>query len=60
LTGKRLPKGGARGDFVEYVNSILRLLITHKIIEDHRGTIEVMSEKGFGTTFILRLPVIGF
>lgn len=38
----------------------LGMALTHKIIEDHRGTIEVMSEKGLGTTFILRLPVIGF
>ena len=36
----------------------LGMALTHKIIEDHRGTIEVMSEKGLGTTFILRLPVI--
>ncbi|MBM4352115.1 MAG: hypothetical protein FJ106_19765 [Deltaproteobacteria bacterium] len=38
----------------------LGMALTHKIIEDHRGTIEVMSEKGLGTTFILKLPVIGF
>jgi len=36
----------------------LGMALTHKIIEDHRGTIEVMSEKGLGTTFTLRLPVI--
>jgi len=36
----------------------LGMALTHKIIEDHRGTIEVMSEKGLGTTFILKLPVI--
>jgi two-component system sensor histidine kinase AtoS len=36
----------------------LGMALTHKIIEDHRGTIEVMSEKGVGTTFIVRLPVV--
>jgi nitrogen-specific signal transduction histidine kinase len=36
----------------------LGMALTHKIIEDHRGTIEVMSEKGMGTTFVLMLPVI--
>jgi two-component system sensor histidine kinase AtoS len=36
----------------------LGLALTRKIIEDHRGTIEVVSEKGMGTTFIVRLPVV--
>jgi len=36
----------------------LGMAITHKIIEDHRGTIEVASEKGKGTTFVLGLPVV--
>ncbi len=35
----------------------LGMALTHKIIEDHRGTIEVMSEQGMGSTFTLRLPV---
>jgi PAS domain S-box-containing protein len=35
----------------------LGLALTRKIIEDHRGTIEVVSEKGMGTTFTLLLPV---
>ncbi len=35
----------------------LGMALTHKIIEDHRGTIEVMSEQGRGSTFIVRLPV---
>ena len=35
----------------------LGMALTHKIIEDHRGTIEVMSEQGKGSSFILRLPV---
>jgi PAS domain S-box-containing protein len=36
----------------------LGMALAKKIIEDHRGAIEVMSEKGFGTTFVLRLPVV--
>jgi signal transduction histidine kinase len=36
----------------------LGMALTRKIIGDHRGTIEVMSEKGIGTTFVLRLPVV--
>jgi two-component system sensor histidine kinase AtoS len=35
----------------------LGMALTHKIIEDHRGTIEVRSDLGHGSTFILRLPV---
>ena len=35
----------------------LGLALTHKIIEDHRGTIEVKSEQEKGSTFVLRLPV---
>jgi PAS domain S-box-containing protein len=35
----------------------LGMALVRKIIEDHRGTIEVMSEKGIGTAFLLGLPV---
>ncbi len=35
----------------------LGMALTRKIIEDHKGTIEVMSEQGKGTTFVLSLPV---
>jgi len=35
----------------------LGMALTHKIIEDHQGTIEVMSEQGKGSSFVLRLPV---
>ena len=36
----------------------LGLALTRKIIEDHRGTIDVVSEKGMGTTFTILLPVV--
>lgn len=34
----------------------LGLLVTRKLIEEHRGTIEFESEEGEGTRFIIRLP----
>ena len=36
----------------------LGMALTRKIIEDHHGTIEVASEAGKGTTFVLRIPVV--
>ncbi|MEN1761380.1 two-component system sensor histidine kinase NtrB [Anoxynatronum sibiricum] len=35
----------------------LGLSVTHRIIEEHRGTIDVTSEPGKGTTFKLHLPL---
>ena len=35
----------------------LGLALSKKIVEDHGGTIECVSEAGKGATFILRLPV---
>jgi PAS domain S-box-containing protein len=35
----------------------LGLTVTHKIVEDHRGRIEVESREGTGTTFRVLLPV---
>ena len=36
----------------------LGLAMTHKIIEEHNGDIDVVSTPGAGTTFSLRLPGI--
>ena len=36
----------------------LGLALTHKIIEEHRGTIDVASTPGVGTTFRVILPVV--
>jgi two-component system sensor histidine kinase HydH len=37
----------------------LGLAITYRIIEDHRGTIRLFSQRGKGTTFVVRLPLEG-
>lgn len=37
----------------------LGLAITKKIIQEHRGSIDVQSQVGVGTTFRLRLPAAG-
>ncbi|MBI9082234.1 MAG: response regulator [Desulfobacterales bacterium] len=34
----------------------LGLLVTRKLVEEHKGSIKVESEEGKGTTFTLRLP----
>ncbi len=36
----------------------LGLTIAHRIVQEHRGTIDVESGPGKGTTFIIRLPAI--
>jgi signal transduction histidine kinase len=35
----------------------LGMAITHRIIEDHKGNIDVQSQVGLGTTFTIHLPV---
>ena len=35
----------------------LGMAITHRIVEDHKGTIDVKSEVGLGTTFTVYFPL---
>jgi signal transduction histidine kinase len=35
----------------------LGMAITHRIVEDHKGMIDVQSEVGLGTTFTVHLPM---
>ncbi|CAG9620541.1 PAS domain-containing sensor histidine kinase [Sutcliffiella rhizosphaerae] len=35
----------------------LGLMVSYKIVEEHNGTIEVISEVGVGTTFHIKLPI---
>jgi signal transduction histidine kinase len=35
----------------------LGMAITHRIVEDHKGTIDVQSQVGLGSTFIIHLPL---
>ena len=35
----------------------LGMAITHRIIEDHKGSVDVQSQVGLGTTFTIHLPV---
>lgn len=35
----------------------LGMAITHRIVEDHKGSIDVQSQVGMGTTFLVHLPV---
>jgi signal transduction histidine kinase len=37
----------------------LGMAITHRIVEDHKGTIDVSSEVGKGSTFTVHFPLSG-
>lgn len=62
-TGKPIPKDKLELIFQPFystkkigVGTGLGLAIVQKIMEEHRGFIEVKSEEGIGTTFILHFP----
>ncbi|MFN8440438.1 MAG: HAMP domain-containing sensor histidine kinase [Caldilineaceae bacterium] len=46
-----------RGKNVTYAGSGLGLAIVKRIIDMHKGTIEVLSEPGQGSQFVIRLPL---
>jgi signal transduction histidine kinase len=35
----------------------LGMAITHRILEDHKGSIDVQSQVGLGTTFTIHVPL---
>lgn len=52
-----LTKAPYAKDTLNLKGSGLGLSVTYKIIEQHKGTIEVESKKGKETTFVINLPV---
>jgi two-component system NtrC family sensor kinase len=61
-TGKGIPEEDLDHIFEPFFSSKesgtgLGLAITHGIIQQHRGTIDVKSRPGQGTTFTIRLPI---
>lgn len=63
-TGPGIPAEKHREIFRPYVSgrrggSGLGLAVTRRIVEEHGGRIELFSEPGKGTDFVVRLPVAG-
>jgi len=61
-TGHGIPKDSLNKIFQVYYSTKstgtgLGLPTTKRIVEDHRGTIGVQSEKGKGTNFTIQLPI---
>ncbi len=61
--GEGIPSGKLKSIFEPFFSTKqdglgLGLAITHKIIEDHGGTIEVESKEGHGTTVRVSLPTL--
>lgn len=63
-TGKGIPERYIKDLFTPYFvyekpnGTGLGLPLAKKIIEDHKGTIEIKSKEGIGTTVIINLPVV--
>jgi len=63
-TGPGIPAAKHAEIFRPYVTgrkggSGLGLAVTRRIVEEHGGRIELFSEEGKGTDFVLRIPVAG-
>jgi signal transduction histidine kinase len=65
-TGQGIPEGALERVFEPFfttkevgVGTGLGLTVTHRLVEDHGGQIEVKSNPGQGTTFSVCLPVKG-
>lgn len=61
-TGVGIPEGDRKKLFSPFFTTKksgtgLGLAITYRIIENHRGRIDVASEQGKGTTFTVKLPI---
>ncbi len=61
-SGEGIPKENMSKVFQPYFTtkqkgSGLGLAIAYRIVSDHRGKIEIQSQEGKGTTFIIRLPL---
>ncbi|MGB7062170.1 MAG: ATP-binding protein [Candidatus Zixiibacteriota bacterium] len=61
-SGAGIPKENLSKVFQPYFSTTekgtgLGLSIAHRIISDHKGRIEVKSQRGKGTTFTIKLPI---
>ncbi|MGB2768837.1 MAG: ATP-binding protein [Candidatus Zixiibacteriota bacterium] len=61
-SGAGIPKENLSKIFQPYFSTTekgtgLGLSIAHRIISDHKGKIEVKSQRGKGTTFTIKLPI---
>ena len=45
-------------DYNDIGGDVVGLAYVKRIVEDHQGLITVESEKGKGSTFIIKLPLI--